>query len=78
MKNFGRRWMGGGRGTSVLFSSDKPARRVGGGKKKKQVASSEKQCGIEWRSADRANPSAAGMSCAPTPLPLHPSDSMNG
>lgn len=35
--------------------------------KKKQVASSKEQCGIEWRSADRANPSAAGMSCAPPP-----------
>ncbi|KAJ4938042.1 hypothetical protein JOQ06_002668, partial [Pogonophryne albipinna] len=32
----------------------------------KQAVSSEEQCGIESRSADRPNPSAAGMSCAPS------------
>ncbi|KAI4825528.1 hypothetical protein KUCAC02_021208 [Chaenocephalus aceratus] len=32
----------------------------------KQAVSSEEQCGIESRSADHPNPSAAGMSCAPS------------
>lgn len=54
---FGSHWMGGG--DLVLFSSDK----LQGELEEKQAVNSEEQCGIELCSADRPNPSAAGMSC---------------
>lgn len=56
---FGRRT---GEWDLVLSSSDK----LQGELEEKQAVSSEEQCGIESRSADRPNPSAAGMSCAPS------------
>lgn len=43
----------------VLSSSDK----LQGELEEKQAVSSEEQCGIQLCSADRPNPSAAGMSC---------------
>lgn len=43
-------------------SSDKLQGDLEGGEK--QVLNCEEQCGIECCSADRANPSAAGLSCA--------------
>lgn len=46
----------------VLSSSDKQQGEL----EEKQSVSSEEQCGIESCSADRPNPSAAGMSCAPS------------
>ena len=46
----------------ALSSSDK----LQGELEEKQAVSSEEQCGIELCSADRPNPSAAGMSCAPS------------
>lgn len=52
----------GGRADLVLSSSDK----LQGELEEKQAVSSEEQCGIESCSADRPNPSAAGMSCAPS------------
>lgn len=45
----------------MVLSSDK----LQGELEEKQAVSSEKQCGIELGSADRPNPPAAGMSCAP-------------
>lgn len=45
----------------VLSSSDK----LKGELEEKQAVNSEEQCGIESCSADRPNPSAAGMSCGP-------------
>lgn len=56
---FGSHWRGGG--DLVLFSSDK----LQGELEEKQAVNSEEQCGIELCSADRPNPSAAGMSCGP-------------
>lgn len=49
-------------GDLVLSSSDK----LQGELEEKQAVSSEEQCGIESCSADCPNPSAAGMSCAPS------------
>lgn len=46
----------------VLSSSDK----LQGEFEEKQAVSSEEQCGTESRSADRPNPSAASMPCAPS------------
>lgn len=40
--------------------------KLQGESEEKQAVSSEEQCGIESHSADRPNPSAAGMSCAPS------------
>lgn len=54
-------WQACVRGDLVLSSSDK----LQGELEEKQAVSSEEQCGIESRSADRPNPSAAGVSCAP-------------
>ena len=55
-------WQAYGWGDLVLSSSDK----LQGELEEKQAVSSEEQCGIESHSADRPNPSAAGMSCAPS------------
>lgn len=46
----------------VLSSSDK----LRAESEEKQAVSSVEQCGIESHSADRPNPSAAGLSCAPS------------
>lgn len=54
---------GGGRDL-VLPSSDK----LLGELEEKQAVSSEEQCVIESCSADRPNPSAAGLSCAPSSM----------
>lgn len=48
----------------VLPSSDK----LLGELEEKQAVSSEEQCGIESCSADCPNPSAAGLSCAPSSM----------
>lgn len=55
-------WQACMRGDLVLSSSDK----LQGELEEKQAVSSEEQCGIESRSADCPNPSAAGVSCAPS------------
>lgn len=55
-------WQAWGGRDLALSSTDK----LQGELEEKQAVSSEEQCGIESHSADRPNPCAAAMSCAPS------------